>query len=515
MEYGESDAIKATHTYGNERISTGESYYLYDGRGSVANVATSSADILASYTYTPFGDISSGAPAEDLVFAFNGEEYNPLTGLQYLRARYYDTNTGRFGVPDTNQGERGDPLSHNKYTYTKNNPINYTDPSGHWALWDKIKSGAKKVVKAVGSGIKKAATAVYNNVLKPAATWVNKHIVQPVKAGAVKVYNTTKTAVEKTAKVVVSAAKATYNAAKQTVKAGVQYVQQKATEIKEKVNKFVCTVQKFVSDIDWGKVLKVALVVVACVAVVAITVATAGVGGALIGAAAGALGASAATAATVTTASTIGIAVIGSSFAVSDAQESLTGENTMKDVVFGGNSTAYNVAEGAFALFDVASGLATGTGKVAMKVAASSGDDVAKATGKVAGKTAVGSGDDVAEVAGKVAQKTGGKETAKKAYETSRPSYKKGQVEEVWETAKARSPDGKVYDSSGAEVTWDKTKPRNGQWDMGHIPGEKYSTVHKAYMDGKMSKEDFLKWYQDSANYRPELPSTNRSHLYE
>ena len=103
---------------------------------------------------------------------------------------------------------------------------------------------------------------------------------------------------------------------------------------------------------------------------------------------------------------------------------------------------------------------------------------------------------------------------AKKPYATSRPSYGKGQVEQVWENAKDPVT-GKVYDPSGVEIIWDPTKPRNGQWDMGHIPGEKYSEMHQLYMDDVISKEEFLKWFRNPDNYRPELPSTNRSHKYE
>lgn len=50
---------------------------------------------------------------------------------------------------------------------------------------------------------------------------------------------------------------------------------------------------------------------------------------------------------------------------------------------------------------------------------------------------------------------------------------------------------------------------------MGHVTGEKYSDKHREYMDGKMTKEEFLAWYRDPKNYRSELPSTNRSHRYE
>lgn len=101
-----------------------------------------------------------------------------------------------------------------------------------------------------------------------------------------------------------------------------------------------------------------------------------------------------------------------------------------------------------------------------------------------------------------------------KPYSNSRPSYGKGQVEEVWENAK-RS-DGTVRDPNTKEIiTWDKTKPRNGQWDMGHKRDHKYSIFHEKYMKGIITKEEFLRWYRNPLHYRPELPKNNRNHRFE
>lgn len=95
-----------------------------------------------------------------------------------------------------------------------------------------------------------------------------------------------------------------------------------------------------------------------------------------------------------------------------------------------------------------------------------------------------------------------------------RPKYAKGQVDKVWEAA--QDEDGRVYDpNTGEELFWDKSKSRAGQWDMGHMPEHEYRTLHKDYMDGKISEEEFLKQYRDPNNYRPESPSANRSHRYE
>ncbi len=62
------------------------------------------------------------------------ERFDPETGLQYLHARYYDPNLGRFLSPDT-----WDPtlpgVDVNRYAYAGNDPVNAKDPSGHDLEW--------------------------------------------------------------------------------------------------------------------------------------------------------------------------------------------------------------------------------------------------------------------------------------------------------------------------------------------------------------------------------------------
>lgn len=64
-------------------------------------------------------------------YTYNGEDYDYNTGLQYLRARYYNTSVGSFISQDTYLGQTISPLSQNRYTYCGNNPIAFDDPSGH------------------------------------------------------------------------------------------------------------------------------------------------------------------------------------------------------------------------------------------------------------------------------------------------------------------------------------------------------------------------------------------------
>ncbi|WP_242993690.1 RHS repeat-associated core domain-containing protein, partial [Lachnotalea glycerini] len=67
----------------------------------------------------------------DSPYGYNAEAVDTNTGLQYLRARYYNSSIGGFLTQDTDTGSLEDPLTQNLYTYTGNNPVNYVDPSGH------------------------------------------------------------------------------------------------------------------------------------------------------------------------------------------------------------------------------------------------------------------------------------------------------------------------------------------------------------------------------------------------
>lgn len=164
MEYGRRGELKNTYTYGLERLSVNTDDYLYDGRGSVSSIITAAGEMTASYTYDPFGNVTSGAPEFDSFYGYNGEETNPLTGRQYLRARYYDAGKGRFDVADTYLGNLTEPLTQNRYSYTVNNPVMRIDPSGHWPGWlDKAADTAKKGANAVtNQGNSTAAGAVKN-----------------------------------------------------------------------------------------------------------------------------------------------------------------------------------------------------------------------------------------------------------------------------------------------------------------------------------------------------------------
>jgi RHS repeat-associated protein len=60
----------------------------------------------------------------------SGEQYDSDLGLYYLRARYYNANTGRFLSRDPEDGKPIDPKTLHKYLYVGGNPVNWIDPRG-------------------------------------------------------------------------------------------------------------------------------------------------------------------------------------------------------------------------------------------------------------------------------------------------------------------------------------------------------------------------------------------------
>jgi RHS repeat-associated protein len=63
---------------------------------------------------------------------FTGYERDNETELDYAQARYYSSTQGRFTSVDPlmASGSTGNPQSWNRYAYSYNNPLRFTDPTG-------------------------------------------------------------------------------------------------------------------------------------------------------------------------------------------------------------------------------------------------------------------------------------------------------------------------------------------------------------------------------------------------
>ncbi|CAG4920107.1 hypothetical protein R69919_04782 [Paraburkholderia gardini] len=86
-------------------------------------LANGTGATIASQAYGPFGE-TDGTPASR--FGYTGQQYLASLGLYYYKARMYSPALGRF--LQTDPVGTADDL--NLYVYVKNNPVNFTDPTG-------------------------------------------------------------------------------------------------------------------------------------------------------------------------------------------------------------------------------------------------------------------------------------------------------------------------------------------------------------------------------------------------
>ena len=78
----------------------------------------------------------------DNELCYTGQTRDKETGLYYCNARYYDPTYRRFLMQDTYRGEQTDPQTLHLYAYCANDPVNYTDPSGHDYIYLNSSNGA-------------------------------------------------------------------------------------------------------------------------------------------------------------------------------------------------------------------------------------------------------------------------------------------------------------------------------------------------------------------------------------
>jgi|GEM_PF-5601760 RHS repeat-associated protein len=161
----QGSVVSRTYSYGLSQINEQQtlagtpttSFYGFDGHGSVRFLTSSTGAVTDTYDYDAFGNLIASTGSTPNNYRFAGEQFDPLLGIYYNRARYYDQRQGRFWSMDDFEGSLDEPLALHRYTFAVENPVNNVDPSGHDAEVDTL--GALSV-----GGTIEGITAV--NVLK-------------------------------------------------------------------------------------------------------------------------------------------------------------------------------------------------------------------------------------------------------------------------------------------------------------------------------------------------------------
>ncbi|MEM9804842.1 MAG: putative Ig domain-containing protein [Cyanobacteria bacterium P01_D01_bin.56] len=144
-EYTPSGLVSVSYTHGNDLISQqrgNESFFYHtDGLGSTQLLTDADGNVVNNYVYDAYGQIISQNEATTNSYLFAGEQFDAALDSYYLRARYYQSEMGRFLSRDPFEGFQERPLSLNKYGYVEGNPINAIDPSGEVTLLERALFG--------------------------------------------------------------------------------------------------------------------------------------------------------------------------------------------------------------------------------------------------------------------------------------------------------------------------------------------------------------------------------------
>jgi RHS repeat-associated protein len=174
----------------NYNEATFNRYFHTDALGSITAITDDTGTVVERRSYEPFGKIRAmdygtnnntiANTTLQTTRAFTGhEQIAELSGLVHMNARVYDSDIGRFLSADTMIQDPHDSQSYNRYSYVRNNPLKYTDPTGN-SWWTKFRDKwLKPIVSIVISVVIIAATMGYGAL---ATTWVGG--LNAVQAGA-------------------------------------------------------------------------------------------------------------------------------------------------------------------------------------------------------------------------------------------------------------------------------------------------------------------------------------------
>jgi RHS repeat-associated protein len=155
-------------------------YYHQERAGSPYMVTDSSGAVVELYDFRAYGEMaihdghgnSVEASTVENAFGYQGQAFDPFTGLVNMRARWYRPEWGRFIAPDP----LGLAAGSNLFAFVESAPLRYTDPLGltrtqpTWAqrltsnFWQQQLQGAYNQTFGPGTGVLGRASGLVSYV---------------------------------------------------------------------------------------------------------------------------------------------------------------------------------------------------------------------------------------------------------------------------------------------------------------------------------------------------------------
>jgi len=121
---------------GGQRVAMrtgGTLYFMFsDHLGSTSITTDSAGNVVSELRYSAWGEVRYASGVTPTRYQFTGQfSYESQFGLYYFNARWLDPYLNHFTQPDSIVPDPNNSQAWDRYAYVSNNPLRYTDPTGH------------------------------------------------------------------------------------------------------------------------------------------------------------------------------------------------------------------------------------------------------------------------------------------------------------------------------------------------------------------------------------------------
>ena len=149
-------------------LGAGSFYVHQNARYDVIAISDAGGNLVAKQFYDDFGfgfdEAKQPVVGSDVsnAFGFQGQRFDPETGLYYFRARYYDPSTGRFLQRDP----VWDSANHgNQYAFAGHSPVSGFDPLGQ-KTWEEMSPRERGAVMSALNQAHKSILIAYDQGIR-------------------------------------------------------------------------------------------------------------------------------------------------------------------------------------------------------------------------------------------------------------------------------------------------------------------------------------------------------------
>ena len=131
--------VRKYYNFGGQTIlrdGTGLQYMLTDHLGSVVAITDATGTLTSQQRYLPFGAERTNVTTPNALstdYGYTGQRKldSGMGGLMDYKARFYSPYLNHFIQPDSLIPDPSNPQAWNRFSYVGDNPVGYSDPSGH------------------------------------------------------------------------------------------------------------------------------------------------------------------------------------------------------------------------------------------------------------------------------------------------------------------------------------------------------------------------------------------------